>query len=171
MKIRPERTCDIKAISNLHYAAFKDHPQHPQGAEPVEHLIVDRLRAAGDLTLSLVAEEEGMVSGHIAISPATVGDSNSGWFLLGPVGVLPQRQGQGIGSALVRQAADRMRELGATGIALVGDPAFYIRFGFRNFEGLTCAGVPSQYVLALPLRNAAPCGEIVARPAFGLEPE
>lgn len=123
MNIRTERISDITTISNLHYAAFKDHPQHPPGAEPVEHLIVERLRAAGDLTLSLVAEVDGVVTGHIAICPTTVGGNARGWFLLGPVVVLPQQQGQGIGSALVREAADRMRKQEAAGIVLVGDPA------------------------------------------------
>jgi putative acetyltransferase len=166
MNIRTERASDITTISNLHYAAFKDHPQHPPGAQPIEHLIVERLRACGDLTLSLVAEEDSAVTGHIAISPATVGDNARGWFLLGPVGVLPHRQGQGIGSALVREAADRMRRHGAAGIVLVGDPGFYTRLGFKNYPGLTYAGVPPQYVLAVQLRDAAPCGEIIAHAAF-----
>lgn len=169
MNLRTEKNSDITTISSLHYAAFKDHPQHPPGAEPVEHFIVERLRTCGDLTLSLVAEEDGIVTGHIAISPATVGGNASGWFLLGPVGVLPHRQGHGIGSALVRESADRMRKQGAAGIVLVGDPDFYTRFGFKNYPGLTYAGVPGQYVLALQLTDPAPCGEIVAHPAFSPE--
>lgn len=162
MIIRPEKAGDVEGISRLQYAAFKDHPQHPPGAEPTEHIIVEGLRAAGALALSLVAEEDGILAGHIALSPAAVGESAAGWFLLGPVGVLPPMQGRGIGSALVRAAMEDMRSRGALGIVLVGDPAFYGRFGFGSSEGLTYAGVPPQYVLAAVLGGVPPCGGICA---------
>lgn len=167
MILRKETQHDIEAISALHYAAFLNHPQHPPGAEPVEHLIVDRLRAAHALTLSLLAEEDGAIAGHIALSPAVVGEDATGWFLLGPVGVLPARQGQGIGSALIRRALEEVRRPGASGVVLVGDPGFYERFGFRSFEGLTYPGVPQQYVLAVQFGDMSPRGDIVAHAAFG----
>ena len=167
MQIRDERPGDEKRISRIEYAAFKGHPQHAPGAEPTEYLIVDKLRAAGALSLSLLAEEEGESVGHIALSPATVGATGAGWYLLGPVGVLPDRQGRGIGSALIREAIRRMRDQGAAGIVLVGDPEFYARFGFVGVPGLGWAGVPDQYVMALPLGGAAAGGEISAHPAFG----
>lgn len=171
MIIRHEQNADAEAISRLHYAAFLNHPQHPPGAEPVEHLIVERLRAAGALTLSLVAEEDGAVAGHIAISPAAVGDASRGWFLLGPIGVLPGCQGRGIGSALMRETMDIMKRQGAAGIVLVGDPGFYERFGFASRQGLTHAGVPSQYVLAAIFGDAHPSGAIAAHEAFGCHPD
>jgi predicted N-acetyltransferase YhbS len=75
----------------------------------------------------------------------------SGWFLPCPVGAPPHRQGHGIGSARVREAADRMRKQGATGIVLVDGPGVHIRLGFKNCPGLTYADVPPQHVLALQL--------------------
>ncbi len=167
MLIREERFDDAFCISQIQYAAFKGHPMHAPGAEPVEHRIVERLRASGALSLSLLAQSGGEGVGHIALSPAVVGDERSGWFLLGPVGVLPHLQRQGIGSALVREALRRMRDDGAAGIVLVGDPAFYTRFGFGNVQGLVYQGVPDQYVLAACCVGKAPKGQIIAHEAFG----
>lgn len=98
MIIRPERETDLPAIDRINLEAFKDHPYSHQ----TEHLIVRALRAAGALTLSLVAEAEGEVVGHIAFSPALIDGQDLGWYTLGPVAVLPGHQGQGIGAALVR---------------------------------------------------------------------
>lgn len=165
MLIRNETTTDIQAISELHYSAFKGHPQHEPGAEPTEHLLVDRLREAGVLVLSLVAEDDGAVAGHVAMSPASIGETG-GWFLLGPVGVLPARQGEGIGSALIREALELMQTRNAAGIVLVGDPAYYARFGFRSHDALTYQGVPQQYVLALPFDQSTPSGELTHHEAF-----
>ncbi|MBP0003267.1 MAG: N-acetyltransferase [Cyanobacteria bacterium SBC] len=167
MKIRPEDTTDVSVISEIHYTAFKNHPQHEPGAEPVEHRIVERLRDSGELALSLVAEINGNAIGHIALSPAVVGEEDEGWFLLGPIGVLPAHQKKGVGSALVQAAMDRMREQGTLGIVLVGPPEYYGRFGFKSLESLTYPGVPSQYVLAVSFGGTAPGGDIKAHDAFG----
>ncbi|EHJ48965.1 GCN5-related N-acetyltransferase [Solidesulfovibrio carbinoliphilus subsp. oakridgensis] len=168
MHIREERPEDVSRISPIQYAAFQGHPMHAPGAEPTEHHIVERLRASGALALSLLAEAGGEAVGHIALSPAAVGEEPDGWLLLGPVGVLPRRQGQGIGSALVRESLRRARGSGAAGIVLVGDPGFYGRFGFGNVPGLVYRGVPDQYVLAVCFGDQAPAGEIVAHAAFAV---
>jgi len=167
MVIRDERSEDASRIALIHYAAFKNHPVHPPGAEPVEHLIVDGLRADGALTLSLLAETGGQAAGHIALSPATVGAARHGWHLLGPVGVLPGQQGRGIGSALIRAALERLRAMDALGVVLVGEPGYYVRFGFASVPGLAYPGVPDQYVLALAFGPARPQGAITAHKAFG----
>jgi len=169
MKIRHEILADKETISNIHYTAFKNHPQHAPGAEPTEHLIVERLRTANAMTLSLVAEKGNDLLGHIAFSVAPIGYITGGWHLLGPVGVLPEHQGKGVGSALICEAIIILQANTASGIVLVGDPAFYQRFGFRNHEGLNYPGVPNQYVLALPLtgNGNVPKGDIVAHEAFG----
>lgn len=164
--IRPEETWDCEAVSRIEYAAFKDHPMHPPGAEPTEHRIVERLREAGALALSLVAEDHSGLQGHLALSPAPVGHEAEDWYLLGPVGVLPERQGQGIGSALIREALRVLTDAGARGVVLVGNPGFYARFGFRTYEKLEYPDVPNQYVLALTLRGNDPVGAIAAHPAF-----
>jgi putative acetyltransferase len=118
------------------------------------------------LELSLVADYDGEVLGHIAFSAAEVGAFSTGWFLLGPVAVRPTRQGEGIGSALVEAGLAELRSRGARGCALVGDPAFYGRFGFKQYPGVTCPGVPNEYVLCLPTSDDVPAGEVRHHPAF-----
>ncbi|OIO02295.1 MAG: GNAT family N-acetyltransferase [Desulfovibrionaceae bacterium CG1_02_65_16] len=169
MLIRPEIPADIAAIREINLAAFADHPYSRQ----TEHLIVEALRAAGALVVSLVAQEDGAsrsvvgrVVGHIAFSRAAIDDSDKGWFLLGPVAVLPGLQRRGIGSALVRAGLDELRGLGAQGCVLVGDAAFYARFGFRQARGLTYPGVPQEFVLCLPLAGDEPEGEVGHHAAF-----
>lgn len=162
MRIRPETPADLAAIRAINLAAFADHPHSRQ----TEHLIVEALRDAGALAVSLVAEEHGAVAGHIACSAAPVAGRDQGWCLLGPVAVLPGMQRRGLGSALVRAAVEALRGLGAQGCALVGDPAFYTRLGFRQAERLRYPGVPQEYVLCLPLSGPEPAGDLGHHPAF-----
>lgn len=167
MILRNERPSDVTRITAIQYAAFKDHPLHAPGAEPTEQLIVERLRDAGSLTLSLLAEKSGAAVAHIALSPAHVGADASGWFLLGPIGVLPEHQNQGLGSALVRESLRLIQDQGAFGVVLVGDPRFYGRFGFASVPGLTWPGVPDQFVLAACFGGRTPQGPIQGHAAFG----
>jgi len=161
--IRSEIPDDTATIGTITTDAFALAP-HKSGAEAA---IVDALRRAGALTLSLVAEEDGAVVGHVAFSPVTVDGRDVGWFALGPVAVRPDRQGRGLGAALVREGTARMRDAGARGIVLVGDPGYYGRFGFGPVVGLVMHGVPPEYVLALPLEGPAPVGELGHHAAFG----
>ncbi|MEI2385051.1 N-acetyltransferase [Breoghania sp. JC706] len=163
MQIRKETARDCPAISSLIAEAFLS-AEHSTGREAD---IVIGLRTAGALVLSLVAEEEGRILGHIAISQAKVG-GEAGWFLVGPLAVLPAWQGRGIGSALMRAAIEELKGAGS-GFVLVGYPDYYGRFGFRSFARLTVAGVPAENVMALPFGSAEPVGEIVHHPAFGLD--
>lgn len=162
MRIRDEIPGDAPAIARVVTEAMRLLPQ----ATGTEAGIVARLRAAGALTLSLVAEEGGTVIGHLAASAARVGDQD-GWALIGPLAVLPARHRQGIGSALMVAAIDRLRAR-HRGVALVGDPGYYRRFGFRAFPGLHVPGCPPEVVLALPFGPEAPRGELIHHPAFGL---
>ena len=109
--------------------------------------------------------------GHIAFSMAEIDGADCGWFLLGPVAVLPNFQKQGIGHALVNEGLKTIRNMGANGCVLVGDPAFYRRFGFQNNCPLQMEGVPSEFVLALPMNGPMPQGTVTHHPAFsvGLE--
>jgi putative acetyltransferase len=145
--IRHESTTDVGAIRSLNYSAFKDHPHHEPGAEPTEHLIVDRLREESALTLSLVAEEGDQVVGYIAISPVTIGGKDNAWFGLGPVAVLPSSQNQGVGSLLIRTAIKEMEKRNASGIVVMGDPKYYTRFGFSHFDVIRFPGIPSEYFM------------------------
>jgi len=106
--IRFETPRDLEAIREVNIVAFEHHPFSHQ----TEHLIVEALRAADALDVSLVAEVDGEVMGHIAFSAAGIGDASSGWFLLGPVAVLPDHQGKGVGRALVETGLDALRSRG-----------------------------------------------------------
>lgn len=165
--VRAETEDDIAAIRRITIAAFADHPFSQQ----TEHLIIEALRNAGALELSLVAEIDGHVVGHVGFSACRIGDSPDEWRLLGPIAVDPEYQGRGAGRALVEEGLTALRAMGAAGCALVGDPAFYGRFGFRHRDGLTCHGVPDEYVLALPFADAVPSGELIHHPAFLVGPE
>ncbi|WP_234051570.1 MULTISPECIES: GNAT family N-acetyltransferase [unclassified Xanthobacter] len=162
MLIRNEAAADIPAISQLVTEALRLLPQ----ATGTEAGIVERLRAEGALTLSLVAEDQGAVIGYLAASAARIG-AQDGWGLIGPLVVLPSRHRQGIGSALMAEALRRLRQT-CRGAALVGDPAYYGRFGFRAFPGLGVAGCPPEVVQAQPFDGAEPRGELFHHPAFGL---
>lgn len=161
--VRRETPGDVDAIREIERAAFLDHPISRQ----TEHLIVDALRESGALAVSLVAQDGGDLVGHIAFSKARVGDS-SDWYLLGPVAVSPGRQGGGIGSALVVAGLEELRALGAPGCVLVGDPAYYGRFGLHAVAGLAYEGVPDEYVMGMSF-GPEPNGAIRANEAFSIE--
>lgn len=163
MLIRNEIDRDASMIRRVVTEAMKLLPQ----ATGAEAAIVDRLRANNALSLSLVAEDGGEVVGYLAASDARIGDV-TGWGLIGPVAVLPSRHGQGIGSALMTEAIRRLRA-SCKGAALVGDPGYYARFGFRAFPGLRLGDVPARFVQALPFDDIEPQGELVHHPAFGLD--
>ncbi len=165
MIIRPETSNDYKAIREINIAAFANHPYSRQ----TEHLIVEALRAEGALTVSLVAEAEGEVVGHIAFSPITINGKDVQWFALGPVAVLPSMQNKGIGTALVKEGLRSLRALGARGCVLVGDPAFYRRFGFHHSPALIMQDVPADVFLTLPLAEDVPHGKVEHHPAFWVQ--
>lgn len=165
MMIRDETDADIPAIRTVVTEAMRLLPQ----ATGTEADIVDRLRADGALVLSLVAEDAGVPVGYLAASMGRLGPGGR-WGLIGPLAVTPARHAQGIGSALMRAAVARLRGL-CTGAALVGDPGYYTRFGFRAFPGLTVGTVPNRFVLALPFGPEEPAGELIHPPAFGLHQE
>ncbi len=162
MVIRPEMQEDIAAIRGVHLAAFAGHPHSHQ----TEHLIVEALRNANALTISLVAETDGKVVGHVAFSPAWIDGRDCGWYLLGPVGVLPPFQRQGIGQGLIRAGLQALRLRRAQGCALVGAAAYYARFGFRGIPELVIEGFPAEYFLCLPLADQIPSGTVTYHSAF-----
>lgn len=156
--LRHETPDDVAAIEAATITAFEyaSHTSH------TEQFIVRALRAANELTLSIVAEEHGQVIGHVALSPVTIIDNHGhkveGWYGLGPISVLPHRQRQGIGSRLIRQALADLRAMQAAGCVLLGDPAYYARFGFQSHAGLQLPDMPPGYFMALALRGPAPEG-------------
>lgn len=124
--VRQESSDDIEAIRDVNIKAFAHHPFSRQ----TEHLIVEALRDAQALTVSLVAEHDGRIVGHIAFSPTPINGDSLSWYALGPVAVLPSLQNQGIGSELIRNGLKSIQALGARGCSLVGDPNYYKRFDF-----------------------------------------
>ena len=97
IRLRAEMDSDVNAITDVTVAAFKN----LEVSDHTEQFVVTALRAAKALTVSLVAELDGRVIGHIAFSPVMLSDGTPQWFGLGPVSVLPEFQRQGIGKALV----------------------------------------------------------------------
>ena len=166
--VRDALARDDDAVRALHVEAFASHPS----SDHTEHLIVDRLRARGRLTLSLVAcDTSGAVVGHAAFSPVLIAGADRGWFGLGPLAVLPAQQARGIGSALVRHGLERLAQAGARGCVVLGDPAYYGRFGFASSPQLQFPGPPATHFMALALgAHAIPSGVVRYDPAFDAAP-
>jgi putative acetyltransferase len=163
MHIRPERPDDIDAIHRVVRTAFLG-AAHTSGTE---HLIVQELRRARALTLSLVAVLDGQIIGHVAISPVAISDGSPGWYGLGPVSVAPSHQNRGVGYGLVSEALSRIKHEGAAGCVVLGEPAYYGRFGFHVAPALVLEGVPPGYFQALALAGSAARGTVTYHPAFG----
>jgi putative acetyltransferase len=161
--IRPETPADIPHITAIIEAAFltEAHSSH------TEQFIVNGLRTAGALSLSLVAEQQGEVVGHIAASPVQIAASTGNWYGLAPLSVRPDNQQQGIGSLLVHQLLQQLKALGAAGCVVLGDPNYYGRFGFKAQAGLFYAGVPAEYMQALAFDGQVVAGEVTYHQAFG----
>lgn len=162
MIIRKETPSDIDAIAEVTAAAFKAVPISQQ----TESFVVKALRAAGALTISLVAEIDGRVVGHIAFSPVAISDGTEGWYGLGPVSVRPELQRRGIGKALINEGLSMLKERGGMGCTLVGDPKYYERFGFRNFPQLVHEGIPQEVFLVLPFTDRVPRGIVEFHEGF-----
>lgn len=161
-QIRPEIPSDAKAIREVTQAAFAK-AEHSSGTEGA---IVDALRQAEAMTISLVAEADGVVIGHIAFSPVTVDGRNEGWFGLGPVSVDPDRQGNGIGSRLLLEGLALLKANGAKGCVVLGDPHLYMRFGFEQNPRVRYEGVPPEYFMAQAFEFPVPEGCVAYHPAF-----
>ena len=136
MEIRDERAGDEDAIRRVHREAF--------GGD-VEARLVDLLRGRGKAVVSLVAVNAARVIGHVMFSPVTIDEASDCRALgLAPVGVLPDCQRSGIGSSLIREGLDRCVRAGYDLVVLVGDPAYYGRFGFQHAKP---KGLDNEYGL------------------------
>ncbi len=162
LKIRREQAKDCKAIHQLTTEAFSGLP-YSDGSEP--H-IIDRLRADGDLTLSLLAVSNDNLIGHIAFSPVTIGNHTSAWYGLGPVSVRPNRQRSGIGSALINEGLRILKNMGANGCALIGNPDYYSRFGFISNGAVQYEDLEDKYVQWKSFGEQRPEGVLIYSPGF-----
>jgi putative acetyltransferase len=160
--VRNETPFDIESISEITITAFRTLAI----SNHTEQFIINALRNANALTISLVVEVDGRVVGHIAFSPVTISDGSPNWYGLGPVYMLPEYQKLGIGKSLVNEGLSLLKALGGKGCALVGDSAYYQRFGFKNIPSLIHDGIPQEVFLALPFDNKIPQGTVAFHEGF-----
>ena len=152
--IRPEEPKDHRAIFEVTQRAFAPMPF----AVGDEQNLINVLRDMGALSLSLVAEQQGRVVGHVALSPVTHTSGEEGWFGLGPISVEPALQREGIGGMLISEAKAWLKSRKARGCILVGDTKYLSRHGFRPSPAHTPEKEPPEYFMVLPLDGATPAG-------------
>ncbi|MGI9215563.1 MAG: GNAT family N-acetyltransferase, partial [Hydrogenophaga sp.] len=162
--VRTEAPADVAAIRVVIEDAFREHPHSRQ----TEAQVVDALRRAGGLSLSLVAHRAGQVVGHAAFAPIGITGDAPGWHSLGPLSVATAAQGAGVGTALVWHGLRTMRQLGAAGCVVLGEPAYYGRVGFRATPALRLEGAPPGCFLVRPFERLIPMGTVRYHPAFDL---
>ncbi len=152
--IRNETRDDVFAIAEVTIAAFKT----LEISNHTEQFIIEALRAAKALTVSLVAEMDNRVIGHVVFSPVTISDGTPDWYGLGPVSVLPEHQRKGIGKSLIEEGLLRIKCLNARGCCLVGHQEYYRKFGFKNVLGIGHEGVPPEVFFTLSFDGHIPQG-------------
>ncbi|PWB13129.1 GNAT family N-acetyltransferase [Acinetobacter sp. AM] len=160
--IRAEQPEDVDHIEDLTMRAFESvvYSDHH------EQFIVRALRQSGQLSISLVAELDGQLIGHVAISPVRISSGTEAWYGLGPVSVLPEFQGQGIGRDLIETALAQLKKRQAKGCVVLGEPDYYARFGFRPLSQLVLEGVPAEYFQVLAFENEIPQGNVQYHASF-----
>ena len=165
MIVRPEHPADIASVRAVNVSAF---------ATSVEANLVDLLRARVQPFVSLVADDAGMLVGHILFSPVTLLHSQQSRIIgLAPMAVIPARQRQGVGSALVREGLERCRDLGFEAVVVLGHPNYYPRFGFMPAScfNIRCEyDVADEFFMAMELTRGGlkgKSGTIRYNPVFG----
>ena len=162
ISIRKELSSDVQSIYEVTVAAFLEAPH----TDHTEQFIVKALRESGALSASLVAEDDGNIVGHVALSPVTISDGTDSWYGLGPISVLPNNQSKGIGSKLMNEAIQELKNIRAKGCVLLGDPNYYHRFGFKPRESLLLPDVPPEYFQALLFQENSPQGIVTYHESF-----
>jgi putative acetyltransferase len=166
MNLRAEKPADREAVHALHVASFPT---------DLEARLVDMLRDAGKLTISLVAEEEELILGHVGFSAVTA-PGVTGGVGLAPVAVLPGFRRRGIAAELIRQGLAACSEMKYGFVVVLGEPDYYKRFGFKPAAtwGLQDEYGGGQAFQALELRaGAIPSGTRIVQyaPEFAMVEE
>lgn len=165
MLIRGETPADRDAIAAVTEAAF---------GQAQEARMVEAIRASDGFVpeLSLVAEEDGRIVGHVMLSYVELEETGRRLLELGPISVEPERQRHGIGSALVRESLRLAEDRGEPLVLVLGHPSYYPRFGFRPASELGISppdvSIRDEVFMAIPLRDydAALRGRVVFPPAY-----
>jgi len=160
--VRSECPEDVDFIRDLTELAFRGRSYSCKR----EHLLIDDLREANALTVSLVAEAETNIVGHVALSPVTLPGASGPWFGLGPISVLPEWQRKGVGSAMMKEALARLTQQQAAGCILVGDTRYYKRFGFAHDSSIVAENEPPEYTMILRLSSNSDHGVARFHDAF-----
>ena len=154
MLIRTEEETDRAAVHDVNAAAFET---------PAEAQLVDALREEAQPVVSLVAEDNGKIVGHIMFSPVSLsGHPNLGVMGLAPMAVVPDYQRKGVGSALIGAGLDRCRQLGFAAVIVLGHPGYYPRFGFSPSSRFGIDSeyqVPEEVFMAMELQPGALSGK------------
>jgi len=160
--LRLERPDEIDDIGKVIQLAFANSPYGDQQ----EHLIVHKLRQAGALSLSLIAIISNRIVGFAGTSPVGISDHSNDWYGLGPVAVLPDLCGKGIGSMLVEEILHRLQLSGAAGCVVLGDPDYYRRFGFSPDDSLSFADFDPELFQSIRFNDTLAHGEVSYHAAF-----
>lgn len=163
--IRAEEKNDVSGVHAVNTTAFETHSEAD---------LVDALREQASPVVSLVADQDGVIVGHIMLSPVTLsGHPEVKIMGLGPMAVVPEVQRRGIGSELVRAGLEQCRQLGFTAVVVLGHPDYYPRFGFSpasHFDIDSEYEVPDDVFLAMELQPGAlngVTGRVQYHAAFG----
>jgi putative acetyltransferase len=162
MFIRLEEPRDITTVQDVIRRAFAP---MPFGDDNDQHL-TNKFRAAGELSLSLVAEKDGVIVGHVALTPAVHESGAAGWFALGPLAVEPDLQRKGIGTALIAEAKVWLAGRGAAGCIVMGDTNYYPRHGFMPTPESAPPNEPAAYFMVLAMQRQIPPGRFAFHPLF-----
>jgi len=162
VNVRSERSHDVKQIESIISSAFEKH----QYSNHKEQFIVSQLRDDSALSVSLVAEYKEKIIGHIAFSNVKINNVDCSWYGLAPVSVCPEYQNSGVGSQLIYAGLEAIKKAGAKGCVLLGEPAYYQRFGFKAVDALILEGVPAEFFLSLNFDEFTPSGKVEYHQAF-----
>nr|WP_321456835.1 N-acetyltransferase [uncultured Cohaesibacter sp.] len=154
MEIRKETAADFDAIMNVTLASAKQ----PQVGRQNGYFTLNALRRSGSITLSLVAEIDGTVVGHVAFCPVHVSGGEKGWYALGPISVLPECISQGIRKALIAEGIEILRSMHGKGVAIVGDRDYFMPLGFMDAPVTASRQQHITDFMVMPFEDRMPYG-------------
>jgi len=162
ISIRAEQTHDQSVIWEITKAAFAEKAY--SGGD--EQDLIDKFRSIGALSLSLVAIDGDCLVGQVSFTPAAISSDIGIWYALGPIAVVPERQGEGIGGLLIKSGLNSLQERGAWGCILTGDPRYYSRHGFGLAPEHCPSNEPEKNFMLRTIGDKKPTGVFSFHKAF-----